>query len=64
MTSFSTPIRAPVDNSKFENKIFGREKGVTIFHVAWVKYNCRRNTPNGYQKFDITEKTIILNFIN
>ena len=35
---------------------------VTIFHVAWVKCNCRRKTPNGYQKFDITEKTIILNF--
>ena len=47
---------------KILNKILGREKGVTNFHVAWVKCNCRRKTPNGYQKFDITEKTIILNF--
>ena len=38
------------------------KKGVTIFHVALVKCNGIRKTPNGYQKFDITEKTIILNF--
>ena len=56
MTSFSTPIRAPVDNSKFENKILGWQKGVTIFHVQWSKYNYRSKTPNGYQKIYITEK--------
>ena len=40
----------------------GQRKRVTIFHAACVKCNYRRKTPNGYQKFDITEKTIILNF--
>ena len=41
---------------------FGQGKRVTIFHVAWVMCNCKIKTLNGCQKFDITEKTIILNF--
>ena len=47
---------------KISTQNFGQKKGVTIFHAACVKCNYRRKTPNGYQKFDITEKTIILNF--
>ena len=45
-----------------ETKFWAGKKGVTIFRLGKVKCNCRRKTPNGYQKFDITEKTIILNF--
>ena len=34
-------LKIQVGISKFQNKILGRNKRVTIFHVAWIECNCK-----------------------